>query len=440
MVFYLAKSVVQAGRTRRLTRTELRFFAGMAAAHYSGFCYLCGDNETLDFLQNNLGTPAKEDYAQLAANYANHQKIMDAVSKVFVLTMLDEPGQEVLPETLADKDRHEFLKVSDAICLEWVLNHRCCLLTENDSDSVFYQYIANYWLDRKERDFRWTVQCNLEGIGCGGSTIGDRLKSTVQNYHRPALCVVDTDWKYGKIAGHEPVKGSTWGAADNAKGDLQTSGMTLPPFRVRPLCIYEAGKPTLCVHEAENLIPMDFLQKLREGHIRDRTSRLQYKHGLETLKKLKKLRISDSRLGNFQVGSPALYYDYKNGIPYIPHGENQKEQVENKNKREYWETILTALRKGKGKGSIPYKEAKIKPCFPKLHKDVLQLANTGIFVDANQYYQKCRELTPYIKPTHLETPLDKLWEDIGQCLFTWGCASVETTIERESALSFSTRF
>ena len=330
---------------------------------------------------------------------------MDAVSTVFIITDQEDAqtqgDAEALPRRLrqADQsDKRRFIRLLDAISFQWKLNQSCCLLSENAEDCNFYRHIAERRLHREE--IHTEIKISFENLGGGGNDTGKELRRFVERECRPVLCLADTDQKYGKLSGHTPKVGKTLQHIQDAHTELdrlQQSGQALPPFQFFPLA----------VHEVENLIPLEILSALTERIPEANDQRETYQNGLAMLQRLKTLNIEDSRLENFRTGDPLLCYDFKNGLPYILPNEPER--------RIYWEIIISAL--GENDCSIPTQKRGVckDQFFPPLHRRVLETAIAYLSEADHRFL-----------PVELEPPLDHMWDEIGQVVFTWGCAATRS--------------
>lgn len=171
--------------------------------------------------------------------------------------------------------------------------------------------------------------------------------------------------------------------------DVSKSLPKLPPHEVYPLH----------VHEIENLIPFKILQQIMEEQLPDMEA------GLKFLKELQE--IND--------GEPVLYYDFKNGFPYM------KEKA----KQAYWKNILLKL--GKDNLKMPpetKKEAEQEAkqdnqlvTFPSLSRNKLLEKANGILkiksISEKENMQKS-----------IDGYLDTYWDEIGLLMLTWGCANL----------------
>lgn len=198
---------------------------------------------------------------------------------------------------------------------------------------------------------------------------------------RLTLCVVDNDRKHGpsKAFPNEPAKGGAYKKVKDVLDEL-ANNQTLP--------LYDCY--CLDVHEVENLIPGSLLRKLQADCP-------EMAAGLDMLDRLKTIRD----------GTPALYYDFKNGFPYITLEP----------KRAYWQEILEEL--GGQKSDMPPEERPKQGIkgkspqlfFPSVCKELLERTN---------------EELDKILPT-LDTYLEPHWEELGATVFTWGCASIPSS-------------
>lgn len=375
MVIFIDKSIGEELSRREMSKEETVFFTRLAYLHRDGRGYLCGDPDSLLRLGQKLPGVEKGIYYSIKGHYAESGSVMRSVQKVLVLTFLGDPT--MLPDFLQ--------KPGKALCgllpnaLGWDLGQKCCLLGENLEDCVFFQHVAAYYRDKHGLK---GLQESFQNDPGGGNTIGNTLKERVQKDRRPILCIADSDRKYGRSTAYpqEPSKGETYKRAKDVSDEL-TKDQTLPPHKLFHLD----------VHEVENLIPISLLREFQAGCP-------QMEAGLDKLEELKNLRNSE----------PVLYYDLKNGFPYLKPGP----------KRAYWQEILEELG-GEMSNMPPEEEPKEKKnppkmVFPPVNKRLLERVNV-----------KLREMP--ISKICLDTYLEPYWEALGEIVFTWGCASMPSS-------------
>lgn len=154
----------------------------------------------------------------------------------------------------------------------------------------------------------------------------------------------------------------------------------LPPYHLFPLH----------VHEIENLIPSQLLQKLYRESLPD------MRPGLERV----------IQLQNVKGGKPLLYYDNKKGFPYI----------KNAPQRAYWEEVLLEL--GGEPSSMPPQDQPERGTycpetlfFPPLNNKLLDHILKTI---------KSAEGDTILKSLQIDDYLKSIWDDVGTQMLTWG--------------------
>lgn len=379
-IFYIDASIEKEFAGRTPTTKEELFFQELAISYQHGYCYLCGDKASLNYLCNYQTGVTRNIYNVIRSHYAESGAAMKAVQYVFVLTYRLDPDPASLPNILKDEDKCRFINIQQVIDNSWRLNMECCLLTENLEDSKFYQFMARHYC-RKHKIPQHVVHFHSENGG--GNTICDVLEKCVTQDKVPVLCIVDSDRKHGstKAYPNEPAMGDTYNRAQRVSNKLFSNNI-FPPH-----CLF-----ALHVCEVENLIPLQLLNKMeREQH-------LGMQSGLDRVNQI--LQTTD--------GTPLLYYDYKNGFPYmkdIP-------------QRSYWEEILTEL--GGEEESMP---SEVKPesgtydpkalFFPPLNNKILHHA-----------LKKLQEMEQQggsgIEDLQVNGYLEEIWANTGKLLLTWG--------------------
>lgn len=354
---------------RALTQNEEVLFADLASAYYQGQCYLCGD---LDVLRD-LAQKVNRIYDRTVQRYVEGRAAMEAVQKVFVLSYASDIS--ALPDILREKENYQFISVQTAIQENWKLRE-CTLIAENLEDCSFYEIVAD-WYRRQQKMMGISVHFHREGGG--GNTIKGALRNCVEKEKRPSLCLVDSDQKYGKTKStrSQLSYGDTYRQAQKVLRDVTKPG--LPPCE---LCHVD-------VHEVENLIPTQILRELQKnspGMVA----------GLQFLKRLQEVRN----------GEPALYYDYKNGFPYII----------DEPARTYWQEIITELG-GKEEdmpGAQKLKKGEYNP-------DELFFKAIG----GNKLLACATQKMDEVK-WKVDTYLIPYWQQIGAAMLTWGFATSPT--------------
>ena len=150
---------------------------------------------------------------------------------------------------------------------------------------------------------------------------------------------------------------------------------TLPPHYLHPLPI----------HEVENLIPLHTMEHLSQEF-------LSMREGVELLKQLKEIKD----------GEPLLYYDFKNGFPYIKDGPQ----------RAYWQEIYVDFLNGSLED------------MPPLSKDIAGPTPFPAAAVKSLLERAIKVISKDIESIQLEEHLLPHWEQLGSLIFTWGCSNL----------------
>lgn len=377
-IYFIDRSIEKEFETRALDPNEELFFCDLATAYQRGDCYVCGNPASLDILcQKQAGLPQKI-YRFIKSRHLEDGAAMNAVQRVFVLTYQKDPNLSSLPEVLQNEGKCHFIHVPTAIKQSWRLFTGCCLLTENLSDIQLYLFIAKYYCLKRHIPYR---RINFRRDGGGGSTTCDEFEKYMVYDKMPVLCLVDSDQKHGttKAFPNKPAIGNTLSNVRKKADTLDAQGVLLP-YLLFPLY----------VHEIENLVPIQLLQKLHQKSIPD------MRLGLARVMQLQ----------NIKNGEPVLYYDYKKGFPYIKSAPQ----------RAYWEEILLEL--GGDSSSMPPRDKPKQDAgcldnlfFPPLNKNLLDHVLKLI---------QSAEGDAILQSLQIDNYLKSIWEDIGSQMLTWG--------------------
>lgn len=378
-IYYIDSSIKAEFSIRPPSMGEKQFFGDLASAHRHGYCYLCGDSGSLGVLRK-WGDITGAIYNTIYNHYAENGAAFQVVREVFVLSYRDVARETLdLPVPLRAEGKCRVIHIPTAIGVSWRLFTECCLLTENLDDSKFYQFIADYCCWKKNLS-GFSVRFHSENGG--GNSIRDGLEKCLRQDKMPVLCLVDSDQKYGKTKQHpQPAMGETLTRVQHMSEALKKE-TDLPPHALHPLY----------VHEIENLIPIQMLKALAQEQCPN------MRLGLD--------RIAD--LQQVKCGEPVLYYDYKNGFPYMK-GEPM---------RTYWKEVISAL--GQNESVLP-PENKPDPqsydpkqlFFPPLQSNILRHVIKRIENAKRAGSENFEEIL-------LDEQLEPIWENLGELLLTWG--------------------
>lgn len=361
MVFFLDRTIcveISSRPDSAMTQNEILFFTELAIACQRGKCVLCGDIYSLDWLSSYFGNSLVGSiYKTIASHYSEQRAIFESVLTVFVLTYSAVISDAVLPEALQDSKKVKTIPIRTAE--KWSCSDKCCLLTENLDDCKFYELVAQHY----------NINNKIKGLNIsfhhecgGGDTTCEVLKKCVTLDVKPTLCIVDSDWKYGKSEAY-PNTPRCGGTAVRARRIAQG----LKGNDENPPCEFFQ----LPVHEVENLIPFQIFEQLPDDLPDAKT-------GLELL----------SNLRTVYNGEPLLYYDLKKGFSKMEH-EPQKA---------YWQEIFQELGE-------------------ELPANLPSLTSNNLLGRAITY------ISDSINTLEIDEYLASIWNNLGAVLLTWGCVS-----------------
>lgn len=238
------------------------------------------------------------------------------------------------------------------------------LITENQEDASFYKLIAKHYIDYKRLK---GIKICFEIKPGGGDNTARVLEETVISRERLCLCIVDSDRKFPDDSG-----GTTKMHVENFAADKSQD-----IWKVR----------ILDVHEVENLIPIEWMEKCN-------TENCIPLEAIDFLKHLKR------KVPEEKDNAPVYYFDIKDGIKkdkFVP--------TDNKNERfrDYWNKYIEEY-------GIDLKNAKNIDCehiIKGINKKILdkvlkEFGNKNIHIKIEDYL------------------IDK-WLSLGIDLFSWGC-------------------
>ncbi len=377
LVLYIDSSIVSELDKRDPTSEEEVFFANIAIACQKGYCYLCGDFNSIDILSRRLSGIEGKIYSSIREKHSEDGALLSLVPIVFIISFSNVLCNDTLPECLkSNPDKCRILPISLAQGLDI---NQCCLLGENLSDCKFYQFIAEFYIKYRRIE---GIGISFDSIPGGGNTICDVLKNCVADKKMPTICIVDSDKKYGATKTYNKVKqGDTCIRACKMSEDLSKM-QNLPPYTLH----------LLDIHEVENLIPLNILESMAESDSPD------IKFGVIMLK----------RISSIDNGEPALFYDLKKGIPYISSDEDPKYL--------YWQDVLTRI--GEKTAKIP-RDKDTGNAIPTESRVFPPLSSNSLLERAYEHMNKLQTATGQIL---VEEYLLPYWESLGSMLFSWGCA------------------
>lgn len=370
MIFYLDGTIETELEKRELSEQEELFFHSLMVAVRYGQCYLCGHRGSLECLREYFLGFDENCWGNILNKYAQHGALLEAVEKLVVFTFDAEASVDTWPECLKDAPAGKCIVVPLEQVIAGEFDGHGYLLTENKHDGEFYQLIAQHYLGaHKIRG----VNTRFRYVSGGGNTTAEELEGCVKQNRALTLCVVDSDQKYGRTKKFPtPTRGETLHRVQQVSRGMAKEG-NWPPHTVYPIA----------VHEVENLIPISVLKMLIEKVP-------EMREGVEFLEKLKTVK----------QGEPILYYDFKNGFPYL-----KKEP-----QRAYWEEIWVEHLGGKQTDMPPEeRNSDAHTPFPPVMKQKL-LERSMDYIAENL---DSLTLDKYLQPQ---------WEQLGRVLFSWGCA------------------
>lgn len=356
MLIYIDKTIEAHGSVSGLTNDEKIFFSELATAHQHGYCMLCGDLKSIEFLIEILGGIHSAIFKKIRNKHTQMRSIVNVVETILVLSYGAQPA---LPAFIEGK--HKVMRINDA--LTYKLHLQCSMVAENLEDCQFYELIAQ----------RFMHDNRIKGLGLsyrhelgGGNTINTVFRKCIEEDRVLTLCLVDSDIKYGPTAEYpgSPAKGETAKKLEKtfkrliAKSDHATYELYCLP-----------------VHEAENLIPIAVLESIEKMLIPEIGSGISYLH----------------KLCDANMTDAILRYDFK-------YGGNK---VKGDPSVTYWIEVAEAI----GDDS-----------FPQLCTKILERAIDVLQGDTKDPQNQVRSVC-------IDSYLIDLWNEIGQKVFSWGCAN-----------------
>ena len=365
MIIYIDKSIAKHGN---LTDSEEVMFTELACAHRRGDCYLCGAQDSIDRLKNELRIFQKG----IGTRYAEIPALINAVETLIVISYDDEP---TLPQIISEKQNRpgavRIISVNEAI--NYRLNNQCILLGESLLDCDFYRLLATRYMYLNRKTIRGVWPALVDEIG-GGDSMSKSLEKCVRNNHNLVFCLTDSDIKYDRSRkfGAAPSIGNTARYLDTSKEDLDSEGLGN---------LFELYR--LEVHEVENLIPFAVLEAVANSKTKEMLPGIAY------LRKLKAANLTHA----------ILFYDFKKGNNIDALRQACKNPESKKKPRlAYWEEIAQQI----GDESAP--------CL-------------GEYVLSTSLEHMKKSGYIYLDASELDEHLVDIWNTIGKKVFSWGCAN-----------------
>lgn len=375
MIIYIDNSIAERGT---LTDSEQWMFTELACAHVRGYCYLCGDTKSIDFLKAKVPSYQRVSFAK----YAELGTLFKAVETLVIISC---DGASNLPDTLKAKKAHDESSVRIFSLEEAVgyrLNEQCILLGESTNDCKFYQLVGQRYMHCIKDSIRG-IDISLKNENGGGDSTHNQLDRCVKEEHHLTFCLTDSDKKHGtsKQYVNEPGIGKTAGLLKEAEKILNDDGLG---------SLFELY--CLDVHEAENLIPLSLLEEL---HITDANGK---DRGITYLRLLQSKRTA---LGD-KYPEVLLCYDIKNGIKIQDlRQKSAHPQFKKKPLLAYWEEIIAIVEDD----SLP------------------GVANDALILALERMAQKDPSGNERVLEIALDSHLVDYWNTIGKKVFSWGFAN-----------------
>lgn len=253
---------------------------------------------------------------------------------------------------------------------------RTKLVTENLLDSVFFNYVAHYYL---RKTLFTGVSIRFEATPGGGSTTCDVVKHEILEKRRFCLVIVDSDKKYPNQANY---------------GD--TAGKIVNVVNVHPseVCKHYVMKRVM---EVENLIP----HRIVREYASDKTDNDILSRDVSFYDM--KVGLTLKGLYNDEV------YDYQKGVfPELDYAPRDEAKSRSKCRDEYERYIddhhlSNVLKHGFGSDLL---------------KNVTSACDDSGMV---RYPELAEEMRNKIRLEDLTAEQVEEWERIGECMFTWTC-------------------
>lgn len=137
-----------------------------------------------------------------------------------------------------DEDGREFAKVSYRYFMDTLNTQACNLVSEDYNDCYFYRIV----LERFKREKGCNMSCRFEDCSGSGERTLMHLQDLLFRKKQITLCVVDSDRKYKEQEIEE----------NSTSGKCRKIGRNIPTYKF----------VVLDVHEVENLVPLNVVDKM----------------------------------------------------------------------------------------------------------------------------------------------------------------------------------
>lgn len=375
MIIYIDKSIAEHGT---LTDSEQWMFTELACAHVRGYCYLCGDTKSIDFLKDEVPSYQRVSFAK----YAELGTLFKAVE---TLVIISYDGASDLPEVIKAKKAQDEKNVrvfSVEQAIGYRLNEQCILLGESTNDCKFYQLLGQRYKHSIKDTIRG-VDISLKDENGGGDSTHNQLDKCVRSEHHLTFCLTDSDKKHGTSQKYvnKPGLGTTASLLKESEEALNTEGLGN---------LFELY--CLDVHEAENLIPLSLLEELEICDANGENRGITY---------LRKLQNEQKALRD-KYPEVLLCYDIKNGIKIQDlRVKSAHPQFKKKPLLAYWEEVASIV----GDDSLP------------------GVANNALVLALDRMKQKDASGYEKFLVISLDDHLVNYWNTIGKKVFSWGFAN-----------------
>lgn len=191
------------------------------------------------------------------------------------ITFYLEVTSNINIEALRVKGNVRIFTISYLNLLDSISSQKCALIGEDENDCKFYRYILEWYQQYNGQ----RICCDFQNEHGGGGRMEIKVKDYAHKY-KPAFALVDTDDKYeGQIHAEQTTRQKCERASRHHK------------------CTF--WLEVLPVHEVENLIPLNYVDKL------DWNDANKYKK-----------KSFDYLRNNAHTEMILKYYDFKKGIHY----------------------------------------------------------------------------------------------------------------------------